>query len=66
MITLLSVYYFKLLKKNYKLLFLRCKNTSAELHKARFGSGGRGRCIKLGSSWYTPSEFEALCGKFYI
>ncbi|XP_060519617.1 deformed epidermal autoregulatory factor 1 [Cylas formicarius] len=42
---------------------VRCKNTSAELHKARFGSGGRGRCIKLGSSWYTPSEFEALCGR---
>lgn len=42
---------------------VRCKNTSAELHKNRFGSGGRGRCIKLGSSWYTPSEFEALCGR---
>lgn len=27
---------------------VRCKNTSAELHKNRFGSGGRGRCIKLG------------------
>lgn len=44
-------------------LSVRCKNTSAELHKARFGSGGRGRCIKLGSTWYTPSEFEALCGR---
>ncbi|CAH0547244.1 unnamed protein product [Brassicogethes aeneus] len=42
---------------------VRCKNTSAELHKFRFGSGGRGRCIKLGNSWYTPSEFEALCGR---
>ncbi|XP_050311795.1 deformed epidermal autoregulatory factor 1 [Anthonomus grandis grandis] len=42
---------------------VRCKNTSAELHKDRFGSGGRGRCIKLGNSWYTPSEFEALCGR---
>lgn len=42
---------------------VRCKNTSAELHKARFGSGGRGRCIKYGNSWYTPSEFEALCGR---
>lgn len=42
---------------------VRCKNTSAELHKSRFGSGGRGRCIKLGMSWYTPSEFEALCGR---
>ncbi|XP_046390889.1 deformed epidermal autoregulatory factor 1 [Ischnura elegans] len=42
---------------------VRCKNTSAELHKAKFGSGGRGRCIKLGENWYTPSEFEALCGR---
>ncbi|KAK5643024.1 hypothetical protein RI129_009191 [Pyrocoelia pectoralis] len=42
---------------------IRCKNTSAELHKSRFGSGGRGRCIKLGNNWYTPSEFEALCGR---
>lgn len=42
---------------------VRCKNTSAELHKSRFGSGGRGRCIKLANTWYTPSEFEALCGR---
>ncbi|KAF4526974.1 hypothetical protein B566_EDAN015800 [Ephemera danica] len=42
---------------------VRCKNTSAELHKNKFGSGGRGRCIKLGDTWYTPSEFEALCGR---
>ncbi|KAJ8948345.1 hypothetical protein NQ318_019330 [Aromia moschata] len=48
---------------NAAVLPVRCKNTSAELHKSRFGSGGRGRCIKLGNSWYTPSEFEALCGR---
>ncbi|KAG5864871.1 hypothetical protein JTB14_010052 [Gonioctena quinquepunctata] len=48
---------------NAAILPVRCKNTSAELHKCRFGSGGRGRCIKLGNSWYTPSEFEALCGR---
>lgn len=42
---------------------VRCKNTSAELHKNRFGSGGRGRCVKLANAWYTPSEFEALCGR---
>lgn len=42
---------------------VRCKNTSAELHKNRFGSGGRGRCIKLDNNWYTPSEFEAACGR---
>lgn len=48
---------------NMPILPVRCKNTSAELHKNRFGSGGRGRCIKLGDAWYTPSEFEALCGR---
>ncbi|KAK9499984.1 hypothetical protein O3M35_002909 [Rhynocoris fuscipes] len=42
---------------------IRCKNTSAELHKSKFGSGGRGRCIKYSNHWYTPSEFEALCGR---
>lgn len=45
------------------ILPIRCKNTSAELHKLRFGSGGRGRCIKYGTDWYTPSEFEAMCGR---
>ncbi|KAI4498276.1 hypothetical protein M0802_006762 [Mischocyttarus mexicanus] len=48
---------------NLAILPVRCKNTNAELHKSRFGSGGRGRCIKLGSEWYTPSEFEAFCGR---
>lgn len=48
---------------NMPILPVRCKNTSAELHKMRFGSGGRGRCIKYGMEWYTPSEFEALCGR---
>ncbi|XP_014261799.1 deformed epidermal autoregulatory factor 1 [Cimex lectularius] len=42
---------------------IRCKSTSAELHKSRFGSGGRGRCIFYGNQWYTPSEFEILCGR---
>lgn len=48
---------------NMAVLPIRCKNTNAELHKCRFGSGGRGKCIKLGSKWFTPSEFEALCGR---
>ncbi|CAL7941191.1 unnamed protein product [Xylocopa violacea] len=48
---------------NLAVLPVRCKNTNADLHKSRFGSGGRGRCIKLGQNWYTPSEFEALCGR---
>uniref|UniRef100_A0A131XKL6 Putative deformed epidermal autoregulatory factor 1 n=1 Tax=Hyalomma excavatum TaxID=257692 RepID=A0A131XKL6_9ACAR len=44
-------------------LLVRCRNVSGQLHKNKFGSGGRGRCIKSGSRWYTPSEFEALCGR---
>uniref|UniRef100_A0A6M2DP44 Putative deformed epidermal autoregulatory factor 1 isoform x3 n=1 Tax=Xenopsylla cheopis TaxID=163159 RepID=A0A6M2DP44_XENCH len=48
---------------NMPVLSVRCKNTNAELHKSRFGSGGRGRCIKLNDEWYTPSEFEAYCGR---
>lgn len=48
---------------NMPILPIRCKNTSAELHKCKLGSGGRGKCIKYGSQWYTPSEFEALCGR---
>lgn len=39
------------------------QTTNAELHKKKFGSGCRGKCIKYGSQWYTPSEFEALCGR---
>lgn len=42
---------------------IRCKDTSAELHKSRFGSGGRGKCIKHSNRWFTPSEFEAYCGR---
>lgn len=42
---------------------VRCKTTSGQLHKAKFGSGGRGRCIKVDDKWYTPNEFEGLCGR---
>lgn len=42
---------------------VRCKTTTAELYKVRLGSGGRGRCIKHKDNWYTPSEFENLCGR---
>lgn len=48
---------------NMAVLPVRCKNTNAELFKSRFGSGGRGKCIKLGNEWFTPSEFEAHCGR---
>uniref|UniRef100_T1IQ13 Deformed epidermal autoregulatory factor 1 n=1 Tax=Strigamia maritima TaxID=126957 RepID=T1IQ13_STRMM len=42
---------------------VRCKNTSGELHKEKFGSGGRGRCIRVSNEWLTPSEFELKCGR---
>jgi deformed epidermal autoregulatory factor 1 len=48
---------------NMDILPIRCKTTTADLYKARLGSGGRGRCIKLKENWYTPSEFENLCGR---
>eukprot|EP00102_Acyrthosiphon_pisum_P025590 XP_016662800.1 PREDICTED: deformed epidermal autoregulatory factor 1-like isoform X2 [Acyrthosiphon pisum] len=42
---------------------VRCKTTNGELHKKKFGSGCRGKSIKFRDQWYTPSEFEALCGR---
>lgn len=48
---------------NLEVLPVRCKTTTAELYKSRLGSGGRGRCIKYKDQWFTPSEFEHLCGR---
>ncbi|XP_078000209.1 deformed epidermal autoregulatory factor 1 homolog isoform X2 [Glandiceps talaboti] len=45
------------------ILPVRCRNQAAELHKSKLGSGGRGRCIKMAEQWYTPTEFESLCGR---
>ncbi|XP_069079193.1 deformed epidermal autoregulatory factor 1 homolog isoform X2 [Pleurodeles waltl] len=42
---------------------VRCRNVSAILYKNRLGSGGRGRCVRHGENWYTPSEFEAMAGR---
>ncbi|XP_058859216.1 deformed epidermal autoregulatory factor 1 homolog isoform X2 [Acipenser ruthenus] len=42
---------------------IRCRNTSGMLYKNRLGSGGKGRCIKHGSNWYTPTEFEGMSGR---
>ncbi|KAK7479643.1 hypothetical protein BaRGS_00029109 [Batillaria attramentaria] len=43
---------------------VRCKNTNGELFKAKFGSGGRGKCIKgTDGQWHTPNEFEQLAGR---
>ncbi|OWF48994.1 deformed epidermal autoregulatory factor 1 homolog isoform X2 [Mizuhopecten yessoensis] len=46
------------------ILPVRCKHTNGELHKAKFGSGGRGRCIRaFEDEWFTPNEFEAKSGR---
>ncbi|XP_015269595.1 PREDICTED: deformed epidermal autoregulatory factor 1 homolog, partial [Gekko japonicus] len=42
---------------------VRCRNISGILYKNRLGSGGRGRCIKQGESWFSPTEFEAMAGR---
>ena len=48
---------------NIDILPVRCKTTTGELYKSRLGSGGRGKCIKHKDGWYTPSEFENICGR---
>ncbi|XP_062404060.1 deformed epidermal autoregulatory factor 1 homolog isoform X2 [Sardina pilchardus] len=42
---------------------VRCRNTSGILYKNRLGSGGKGRCVKHNSAWFTPTEFEAMAGR---
>ncbi|KAF6016927.1 DEAF1 [Bugula neritina] len=42
---------------------VRCKNTNGYLHKSKFGSGGRGKCIKSDGAWFTPTEWETYCGR---
>ncbi|XP_053142372.1 deformed epidermal autoregulatory factor 1 homolog isoform X3 [Hemicordylus capensis] len=42
---------------------VRCRNISGILYKNRLGSGGRGRCIKQGENWHSPTEFEAMAGR---
>ncbi|XP_067951029.1 uncharacterized protein [Watersipora subatra] len=42
---------------------VRCKNTNGELHKRKFGSGGRGKCIRSNGQWFTPNEWEVYCGR---
>ncbi len=42
---------------------INCNSIVAELHKKKFGSGGKGKCIHFDSKWMTPIEFEQFCGK---
>lgn len=48
---------------NLEVLPIRCRNIPAELYKSKLGSGSKGRCIKYRDHWYTPSEFESICGR---
>ncbi|CAB3980402.1 deformed epidermal autoregulatory factor 1 homolog [Paramuricea clavata] len=48
---------------NSDILIVRCREEVGEMHKNKLGSGGRGKCVKHNGNWYTPSEFEALCGR---
>nr|XP_043907187.1 nuclear body protein SP140-like protein isoform X1 [Solea senegalensis] len=34
-----------------------CRDVAATLHRKRFGSGTRGKCIRTETSWLTPLEF---------
>ena len=45
------------------ILQVNCNSIVASLHKKKFGSGGKGRCINLDNKWMTPIEFEQYCGK---
>jgi len=45
------------------ILTVRCREEVAELHKDKFGSGSKGKCIKFGDKWCTPIEFEGLAGR---
>lgn len=53
---------------------VNCNGVVAELHKKKFGSGGKGHCIRVevkgggvggdrSEKWMTPIEFENFCGK---
>ena len=44
-------------------LQVNCNSIVATLHKKKFGSGGKGKCINLDNKWLTPIEFEQYCGK---
>merc|ERR1719193_2087234 len=45
------------------ILQVKCKDTVGYFHKSKFGSGGRGNCMKVGQRWMTPNEFEQLAGR---
>lgn len=63
--------------RNSEIIQVNCNSFIGELHKSKFGSGGKGNCIKVMvdskddetneisqiEKWMTPIEFEMYCGK---
>lgn len=41
----------------------RCQPALSQQGPFLLLSGGRGRCIKQGENWYSPTEFEAMAGR---
>ena len=57
---------------NEDILQVNCNSIVGDLHKKKFGSGSKGKCIYVNSmngdvdgdrKWLTPIEFEHHCGK---
>jgi len=44
-------------------LVVKCRETLGELYKSKLGSGSKGKCIKVGEQWFTPTEFEQHSGR---
>lgn len=42
---------------------VNCNSIVGHLHKKKFGSGSKGKCIVVNGRWMTPNEFESYCGK---
>lgn len=42
---------------------VNCNSIVGLLHKKKFGSGSKGKCILVNERWLTPNEFESHCGK---
>ena len=46
-----------------EVLTVRCREHIGELHRMKFGSGSKGKSIKIADKWCTPIEFETLSGR---
>jgi len=46
-----------------EIIQVNCNSVLGHLHKTKFGSGSKGKCIVVNGRWMTPNEFESFCGK---